>query len=224
MLAHSLPIALQLLGKDTEEKPSKLINLAVANGSSTVQIAFGNHVHPTSLARWLGKIAQQAAPNLCIIRDARLGISPTARVTRQRLEAIVKEGGRLVRVEAEALAALDAMRHLLAAATSGDLSLGGDTVEGTTVRDWLRRNLPKQVIDLAGELTGEEAPTSIDCQTDALLDLLQNRKVVPLDEALRLTELTVEKIKAFAGRHPDRVCFFGGDQPVVCLAVATRPA
>jgi hypothetical protein len=56
------------------------------------------------------------------------------------------------------------------------------------------------------------------------LELLQNRKVVPLDEALHLTELTVDRIQTFAGRHPDRICFFGGDHPVVCLAVAARPA
>jgi hypothetical protein len=217
-----LPIALQLLGRDTKEKPAKLIDLAVGNGSSAVRIAFGNHANSTSLAKWLGKVQDQAAPNLCIIRDARLGISATAKATQQRLEAIAQVGGRVVRVEAEALAALDAMRHLLAIATSGDLSLGGDTVEGATVRDWLKRNLPKQVTDFAGELMREEIRGGSDWQPDALLDLLQNRKVVPLDEAIRLTELTVDKIQAFACRHADRLCLFGGDQPVVCLAVAQR--
>src|SRR5262249_45783142 len=108
--------------------------------------------------------------------------------------------------------------------TSGDLSLGGDTVEGATVRDWLKRNLPKQVTDFAGELMGKEARGGPDWQPDALLDLVQNRKIVPLDEAICLTELTADKIQAFALRHPDRLCFFGGDQPVVCLAVAARPA
>jgi hypothetical protein len=107
VLAHGLPIALQLLGRDTKEKPTKLIDLAVDNGSSTVRIAFGNHVNSTSLARWLAKVQDQAAPNLCVIRDARLGISATAKATQQRLRAIVQAGGRVVRVEAEALAALD---------------------------------------------------------------------------------------------------------------------
>jgi AAA ATPase domain len=224
VLAHGLPIALQLLGRDTKEKPAKLIDLDAGNGSSTVRIAFGNHVNSASLARWLGKVQEQAAPTLCIIRDARLAISPTARATRQRLEAIAQAGARVVRVEAEALAALDAMRHLLATATSGDLSLGGDTIEGSTVRDWLKRNLPKQAIDFAGELMGENARAGSDWQPDALLELLQNRKVVPLDEAIRLTELVADKIETFAKQHSDRICFFGGDHPVVCLAVAPRPA
>jgi hypothetical protein len=224
VLAHGLPIALQLLGRETKEKPEKLIDLAARSEGTTVRIAFGNHVNRTSLARWLAKMQEQAAPNLCIVRDARLGISPTAKATQQRLAAIAQAGGRVVRMEAEALAALDAMRHLLATATSGDLSLGGDTVEGATVRDWLKRNLPKQVIDFAGELMGEGVRAGPDWQPDALLDLLQDRKVVPLDEAVRLTEVAADKIEMFAKLHSDRICFFGGNHPVVCLAVATRPA
>ena len=188
-----------------------------------VRIAFGNHANPTSLARWLAKMQEQAAPNLCIVRDARLGISTTAKATQQRLGAIAQAGGRVVRIEAEALAALDAMRHLLATATSGDLSLGDDTVEGATVRDWLKRNLPKQVIDFAGELMDEGAQAEPDWQPDDLLNLLRDRKVVPLDEAV-LIEGVADKIETFAKKHPDRICFFGGNQPVVCLAVATRPA
>jgi hypothetical protein len=86
VLAHGLPIALQLLGKDTKEKPSQLINLAAGNGASTIRMAFGNQTHSPSLAKWLGKVQEQAGPNsrLCIIRDARLGISPTAKATQQR--------------------------------------------------------------------------------------------------------------------------------------------
>jgi hypothetical protein len=224
VLAHALPIALQLLGKETTEKPEKLINLAAGSDGETVRIAFGNHVNPTSLARWLAKMQEQAAPNLCIVRDARLGISTAAKATQQRLGTIGQAGGRVVRIEAEALAALDAMRHLLATATSGDLSLGGDTVEGATVRDWLKRNLPKQVIDFAGELMGGGAQDDPEWQPDALLDLLQDRKVVPLDEAALLIEVVADKVETFAKQHPDRICFFGGNRPVVCLAVATRPA
>jgi hypothetical protein len=222
VLAHGLPIALQLLGKGTQERPSQLINLAAGNGSSAVRIAFGNHANSTSLARWLAKIQEQAESDsgLCIIRDARLGISLTAKATQQRLKAIVQSGGRVVRVEAEALAALDAMRHLLAIATSGDLSLGGETIEGLTVRDWLKRNLPRQISDFTTELLGEDVRAELDWQSDALLGLLQTRKIVPLDEAINLTELQGDEIKKFASQYPHRVCYFGGEHPVVCLGVA----
>jgi hypothetical protein len=224
LLSHGLPIALQLLGKETKEKPERLIDLVVRSNNATTKIAFGNYKNPTSLGKWLGRMQDLASPDLCIIRDARLGISSTAKVTQQRLAAIAQAGGRVVRVEAEALAALDAMRHLLATATSGDLSRNGETVDGPTVRDWLKRNLPKQIIDFAGQLTGSKASPVPDWQPDALLDLLRNRKVVPLDEAIRQTNAAAEAIEIFARQHPDRICFFSGHQPVVCLAMANTPA
>jgi AAA ATPase domain len=223
VLSHGLPIALQLLGKETKERSEKLIDLSAGSNASTTRIALGNHKNPTSLARWLARMQDLASPNLCIVRDARLGISSTAKATQQRLEAIARAGGRVVRVEAEALAALDAMRRLLATATSGDLSSGGVTIDGSTVRDWLRRNLPKQIVDFAGQLMGGKDVPEPDWQPDALLDLLRDRKVVPLDEAIRLTEVAANKIEAFAKQHPDRICFFSGHQPVVCLAMANSP-
>ena len=224
VLAHGLPIALQLLGKEAKEKPSKLIDLTAGDSSATVRIAFGNHANPTSLAKWLAKMQTEAAPSLCIIRDARLGISPTAKATRERIDAIVQAGGRVLHVAPEALAALDAMRHLLATATSGDLSLGGETIVGKTVRDWLAHNLPRQVTDFTEELMGNWTGPRPDWQPDALLDLLQNCKVMTMDEAISLTGLTRDKIREFATRQPDRVCFFGGNFPVVSLAVTARPS
>jgi hypothetical protein len=220
ILAHGLPIALQLLGKNTREKPERLIDLAITEGGTTINVAFANNANPTSLGRWLGKMQNLASQNLCIVRDAKLGISPTAKATQQRLRAIAQAGGRTVRVEAEALAALDAMRRLLATATSGDLSHDGLTVEGPTVRDWLKRNLPKQIIDFAEQLIGSKASPEPDWQPDALLDLLRGRKIVPLDEAVRLTDAAASKIEEFAKQHPDRICLFNGHQPVVCLAMA----
>jgi hypothetical protein len=221
VLAHGLPIALQLLGKNTREKPTQDINLTVGGGPSTVQIAFANHANATSLARWLAKVQEQAqsGARLCIVRDARLGIGKTAFVTLQRLQAITQAGGRIVRIDAEALAALDAMRRLLATATSGDLSLGGDTVNGDTVRAWLRRNMPKQLTDFTDEILGADQ-TGQELQPDVLLGILQKQKIVPLEELVRLTELTAAKIENFACEHPDRICFFGGERPVVSLAAA----
>ena len=48
--------------------------------------------------------------------------------------------------------------------------------------------------------------------------------MVRFDEAIRLTELVADKIETFAKQHSDRICFFGGNHPVVCLAVAPRLA
>jgi hypothetical protein len=220
VLAHGLPIALQILDRQTQEGPATHIDL-VADGTSRLRIAFGNQTRMTDFAKRLGKLLEQAVPNspLCVIRDARLPISQTANVTQQRLAAIAQAGGRIVRVGAEALAALDAMRRLLAVATSGDLSLGGDTIEGETVRDWLKRNLPRQITEFATELLREDFSPPDDRLPDILLELLGKHKVLSLDEAVLLTELPRESIENYVRMHPDRVGFFGGASPAICLAI-----
>jgi hypothetical protein len=179
-----------------------------------------------SLAPWLKKLLAHSRPGerLCILRDARLPIAPGAIRTRERLEQVVREGGRVIRVEAEALAALDAMRRLVAAATSGDLSRNGDTVEPKTVREWLARNLPPQVANLAAEVLCEEPPVPADSHKDALLDLISRIKVIPAGEAVRETGCTLEQLEAYARAYPLHLRWFGGPCPVLCQAVVQPPA
>jgi hypothetical protein len=209
-----------MAGRETAEKPAKNVDLAAGTGASRVFIAYGNHTNMTSLAGWLRKLQQQAAPGaaICVVRDERLAVSKTARVAQQRLQEIQQAGGRVVRASAEALAALDAMRQLLARATSGDLSLDGEPIASQTVRDWLANNLPREVAALAREILGEDLQP--DDNPDALLELLDRRKVVPLEEAARLSGLPGELIENYARTHPNRVGLFGGACPVVCQAVA----
>jgi hypothetical protein len=161
---------------------------------------------------------------LCVLRDARLAISAGATKTRERLEQIEREGGRVIRVEPEALAALDAMRRLVADATSGDLSRNGDTVEPATVREWLARNLPAQVAKLAGEILCEEPAVPADPRKDALFDLVSRIKVVPAGEAAGETGCTLEQLEAYARAYPLHLRWFGGSCPVLCQAVVQTPA
>jgi hypothetical protein len=217
VLSHGLPVALQILGHPIVEKPAKDIDLAAGTGASRINVVFGNHGHMTSLATLLKRLEEQAP--VCLIRDGRLPISKNARAVHQRIQEMEASGGRLVRPTGEALAALDAMRLLLSRARSGDLSHGGLPVFEETVREWLAANLPDDVRSLAEEIAGRGAgePT-----LDALIELLQLRKVVPLDEAARLTSLQTEQIQQYASAHPDRVGLFGGACPVVCQAVAAQ--
>jgi hypothetical protein len=150
-----------------------------------------------------------------------LAVSVTAKAARQRLEQIEKNGGRVVRVEAEALAALHAMRHLITLATSGDLSRNGDSIEASTVREWLARNLPQAVTRLAAEILAE--PTAVEEEYpdgDTLLELVARLKIVSAAEAARQTAWPLEKIKDYARTHPLHLGWFGGSCPVVCQAVA----
>lgn len=221
VLSHGLPAAMQILGHVTTAKPSKNIDFAVHGAGGRVLVGFANQKHMTSFAVGLKKLQQEALKRnekLCVIRDARLAVSPGAKAAQQRLEEISKTG-HVIRLSAEALAALDAMRHLLAAANSGDLSLAGDSIDADTVRDWLAANLPQEVAALASDILGE-APS--EHPPDVLLDVLARLKVLPLEEAARLTGLPQERIEQHARKYPDRIRLFGGPRPVVAQAVAAE--
>ena len=220
VLAHGLPAALEMLGRKTSSTDA---GLTVEDGASRTEIVFINHSNMGSLARTLKRLLDRkaASAQLCLVRDQRLPISPTAKATLDRLKKIEVAGGRVVRVEAEALAALDAMRQLLTAATSGDLSLNGEAVEPKTVREWLARNLPSEVRRFTNSILDEGAPPLEDAGADALLELVGRRKVVSVDEAVKATSWPKEKIEGYARTHPLDIRWFGGSCPVVCLAVAS---
>jgi hypothetical protein len=219
VLAHSLPAAFEMLGKKTT---STATGLTIENGTSRIDVVFINHSNMGGLAATLKRLLDKKGPNstLCLVRDQRLPISATAKVTRERLRKIEQSGGRVVRVEAEALAALDAMRQLLTAATSGDLSSNGEAVEPKTVCEWLKKNLPPEVRQFTDALLGNSVTLREDAGADALLELVGRRKVVSVDEAAQATSWPKEKIEGYARAHPLDVRWFGGSCPVVCLAVA----
>jgi hypothetical protein len=219
VLGHGLPVALQLLGWRTEEKPTKFVDLLVDHGGTRTRIAFGNHPNAKSFVTWLKKLEMPTHNSgLCILRHAERPIS-MGPATQQRVHEIEAAGGRIVRVDAEALAALDAMKRLLAQAMSGDLSLGGNPVSPQTVRDWLKQNLPDPIIKFTSELLGEPAGPQELPPPDALLELLDRLKVLPVAEAVRATGLAPEKIEDYARTHPERIGYFGGACPAVCRAV-----
>lgn len=217
VLSHGLPLLLQLLGHPVQDRPSKHIDLGAEAGNSKLAIAYGNHADMRSYAAWLRRVAEQkTGSSVCLIRDVRLPVSSGAKAARERLDRLVEAGGKDIRIDAEAVAALDAMRRLLARATSGNLSLEGKTLSVQTVSEWLAANIPPGLTGFVEQLLGQRQRPP---QADALLELLNHRKLVPLDEAVRLSHLQREEIEEYARSHPDQVQFLGGLCPVVCQTV-----
>lgn len=223
VLAHGLPAALELLG---HQATSTDTGLTIQHGGSPLHVVFLNQSNARSLAATIKRLLDRRLPlaSLCMIRDHRLPIPPTATATIERLVQIEDGGGRLVRVEAEALAALHALRQLLTEATSGELSLNGEAVNAETVRDWLARNMPPVVERLAAEILDEEAPDEEAANADVLIELIGRRKIVPVDEAVQLTGRPPEEIEEYARTHPLHIRWFGGPRPVVCEAMAASAA
>jgi hypothetical protein len=217
VLAHGLPVVLEMLGKKATSTSS---GLTVGEGKSCIEVVFANQSSMQGLAAAMRHLLNRRTPDasLRLIRDQRLPISATATATQERLKKIEESGGRFVRVEAAALAALDAMRKLLTEATSGDLSANGKAIEAKTVREWLRQNLPQEVQQLAAALLGEESTEVEDPSADALLEVLAKRKVLPAGEAAQVVGWSTDEIETFARNHPLQVRWFGGTSPVVCQA------
>ncbi|MGA9028492.1 MAG: ATP-binding protein [Steroidobacteraceae bacterium] len=117
-----------------------------------------------------------------ILRDERLQISPTAKVTQARLQALQQRGQTVLRPGAPAYAAVTAARQLLADAASGDLSIDGDTVSSDEVRQWLLRVRPAAAFEVLDNL--DKAPSDV---TDELLEklrtVLDGAWVLPLQQA-----------------------------------------
>jgi hypothetical protein len=218
VLAQGLPVALHLLGETAEQRAA---GLTVGAGASRIHVEFANQTG-NSLTNRLKKLVSNPPSNatLCVIRDLRLPVTETARVARQCLEQIEKNGGRVVRVDAEALAVLDAMQHMISLATSGDLSHSGDSLDVGKVREWLARNLPPAVVRFAAEILNERPYAPNDSHVDALLKLVGKLKVVSVDDAARATAWPKEQIENYARAHPHHLGLFGGSCPVVCQALA----
>jgi hypothetical protein len=224
VLAHGLPMALDLLGT---RSTAGAAGFDIQDGARRLKVVLINQPSMISLASALRKLLERQRPGetLCLLRDTRLPISKNAKACLDRLQQIEDGGGRIVRVEPEALAALDAIRRMLTDATSGDLSLNGETVAAQTVRDWLRKNLPRTIEQLASALAvtgkGTAGKVPANAEADALLEFVAMRKVVAANEVAAVTGWSMERIEDYARANPVRLRWFGGSCPVVCLAISS---
>jgi hypothetical protein len=105
---------------------------------------------------------------IVIVRDERLRISTTAKVTQSRLHELKGKGHTLLRPGAVAYAAVTAARQLLADAASGDLSIEGHQVSSDELRKWLLSARPGAAFDIIDDL--DRAPSD---KTDELLEKLR---------------------------------------------------
>jgi hypothetical protein len=61
-------------------------------------------------------------------------------------------------------------------------------------------------------------------ESDALIELLGERKVVSVEEAAQAISWPRERVEEYARTNPLAVRWFGGSCPVVCLALAPDAA
>lgn len=167
-------------------------------------------------AQRLRKVASSAdARSVRVVRAAALPISPSARKTREELERLEAAGARMVRVSAEAWAALEACRTLLADAAAGDLHDNGEDLTREFVEQWLRDELPAELEELARDLDPEAEPRGAEemrlraASVDALIELIRELKVAAVEEAAARLGIEAEEARRCADQAADVVASVG---------------
>jgi hypothetical protein len=196
------------------ERDGKSIALAVCNAENMTSLA--------SRLKRLGQLnAQKKFDELVVVRDQRLPIKSTARTTQQRLRELADGGARVVRLSAEAYAALAALRRLLADAAAGDLTLNGRPVQPEELKAWLAKQTPAEVEDAVRAIVGDAADSAPQQElASRVQELLVGRWIVPLDTLATEAKLSLEDLRDVASRESTVFGLIRGDQDLLFL----RPA
>jgi len=149
---------------------------------------------------------------MVIVRDQRLPIKATAKATQQRLRELADAGARVVRLSAEAYAALAALRRLLADAAAGDLTLDGRPVQPEELKEWLAKNTPPAVVDAMRSVVGEAADTPSQQEiASRVQELLVGRWIVPLGAIAADATLSLDDLRDVAAREGNIFGVIRGD-------------
>jgi hypothetical protein len=221
-LSESLPWLLQNSGYSPlgqGASPSGFPSLAFRREGREFVVSLC-HCRANTLPARLKKIDQFWKPGkteLFIVLDAT--IKPGAKGA-QLLHALKSRGAKEVLPLPEALAALQAIRDMIASARSGDLRQDGKTFSESEVTDWALSNLPPQLEQLRDALAAVRPDAGIiDPTLSKLAALLKDRKVIEADTAARELSVSLEEVSACASRHPMRFGVLAGPPMVLFQAI-----
>ncbi|HEX8409592.1 MAG TPA: ATP-binding protein [Thermoanaerobaculia bacterium] len=190
------------------ERATKIrdVDVLMKRDGKTIAVAVCNAENMTSLASRLKRLGQlneqKKFDEVVVVRDQRLPIKATARATQQRLRELAEGGARVVRLSAEAYAALAALRRLLSDAAAGDLTLDGRPVQPEELKAWLAKNTPAAVVEAVRAVAGAAADTpSQQALASRVQELLAGRWIVPLDAIAADAKLSLEDLRDVAARE-----------------------
>lgn len=224
-LAHGLPLLLALLGrgKQVVDAGHKYADLIFEADAGRLYISFCNQAgNPLTarLAKLREAVEQGRIANLVVVRDSRLAISQHAKKAQEHLDALTQREVTLLRPSAEGLAAIEAFRSLLSDAKAGDLAKRGEGIGPGAVEEWFKAHLPSSVADFAEGLTPERRLSGREAIYDELLELVQQERIVRLDEAAERLHRDAETIAACAAGHLDQFGILQGPPLVIFEKVA----
>ena len=200
----------------------KDVDVLLKRDGKTIAVAVCNGENLTSLASRLKRLgqlnAQKKFDELVVVRDQRLPIKATAKATQQRLRELTDAGARVVRLSAEAYAALAALRRLLADAAAGDLTLDGRPIQPDELKAWLARHTPSAVDEAVRAVTGDAADTASQQElASRVQELLVGRWIVPLDAIAQDAKLSLDDLRDVAARESALFGVIRGDHDLLFL-------
>jgi len=206
------------------ERATKIkdVDVIIERDGAKIGVAVCNAENMTSLAgrlRRLGQLnAQKKFDELVVIRDQRLPIKATAKATQQRLRELAEGGARVVRLSAEAYAALAALRRLLADAAAGDLTLDGRPVQPEQLKAWLAQHTPPSVVEAVRAVAGDAADTPSQQElASRVQELLVGRWIVPLETIAADAKLTLDDLRDVAARESSIFGVIRGERDLLFL-------
>ena len=198
------------------------VDVILKRDGKSIAVAVCNADNMTSLATRLKRLgqlhAQKKFDELVIVRDQRLPIKAGAKATQQRLRELADGGARVVRLSAEAYAALAALRRLLADAAAGDLTLDGRPVQPEELKAWLAKSTPEAVVDAVRAVAGEPDDTPPQQElASRVQELLVGRWIVPLDAIAADAKLSLDDLRDVAARESALFGVIRGDRDLLFL-------
>ncbi len=230
ILADGVPMLLDTVAEgwqvadDNQHRDIDFV-LTGPGGEARVGVSFCTQQSMTSLAGRLRRLKDQVPDfqKFVLIRDSRTPISQTARRTREHLDDLEKADAVIYRPSVEAMAALDALRQLLADADSGDLSVDSHTITTETVQSWLAGHLASALADMRDVLTGYPNTLEIgpaDSGLDELIELINREHVLAVEQALAELGWPTDRVEAIVRDNPQQVGLLEGPPAVLFQPVA----
>ncbi|UCH20764.1 MAG: ATP-binding protein [Deltaproteobacteria bacterium] len=196
VIQDAVPVLVHVLDENWSEQDQNRprdIDIILESPNLKVAISLCNQQSLRSLAgrfkRLGNQIREDNLDKIFVIRHPELPISLGAKKTRKYLERLKQHKAVFYSPDIELIAALEALRSLLADAKAGDLSNNGNTVSSSTVINWLKKTMNISVLAFIDQIIGESDTTKgedFEIMQD-LRSLLEEERVIKLvDAALKL--------------------------------------
>lgn len=212
---------------ETDAPPLPDIDMMLRHKNRSIPISFCNQANLTTLAarlrRLLGLMDNQRLQELVLIRHPRRTSPKGQSKASTYLNALRRKGAKWIVPSEEAVAALAALRDVLADAQSGDLSNGGTPIGPKTVRKWIQMTCDTEVSSLLNDIlqpVGTNAPFSPEMEA-AIREILQETRVLYISELADRLKMDAGQLEAGIRMKPGWVGFMEGPPPLLFDPVVT---